>query len=144
MNKITGRCDICNAEIKPADSQSQFERNLGQHKLHAHNIRGLSSTPEGRKKIALMRYWMKQGLSREEAERKADATALAKGYTAPAMDGSFPNRRATAKSGSSAKHLEVDMCPLCRAEFLIRKDKKLSPVKLDYCPDCGIHFYYAK
>lgn len=43
--QIQGKCEICGVNIKSADNQAQYNRNLGLHKRTRHGIAGKKYVP---------------------------------------------------------------------------------------------------
>lgn len=126
---ITGKCghEGCQADILPAKTQAQYNRNLGLHLRVKHGIIGNSSTPDGRRRQALDRYRRKMGLPPAEtaapaAEAKAEQTreelraAYKKQYQA-----NYRAMRKLKKAQASAPNGAIDRQAVLK--FI--------------CPDCG-------
>lgn len=140
MKTITGKCPEvnCGQTIGPCSSQAAFNRALGFHRLKTHGIQGKNSTDEGRRMQSRRYYWRKIGVPENQMAAK-EAEYLARQQ---AMGPMAPKR----KSKGDAKHMELDKCPKCQTSFLQRPHggNTTRALSLEYCPVCGIRFYYTE
>lgn len=153
--KVIGTCDICKREFT-----ARNERILGQvigfHKRKAHQIAGVFSTPEGKRRAARQRHWKLQGLSEAEiadkekafAEKDAAraAAAAATATTAPPGTAPLAPIRRKKKGQSDAEPLGLKECACCETEFFVKKkgERSITPIRLSSCPCCTARFYVAR
>jgi len=134
---VTGTCDICKCKIGPSKNQGALNRAMGWHKLHAHGIKGVTTTLEGKRSAARARHWRIAGLNdRQIAEREAE-------FLKAHPTGASIVRK---KKPGQAIHMGLDKCPKCDTYFW--SSKAITGVKwalkLEYCPECNIRFYYTE
>lgn len=118
--KITGRCEICNGEICPADTQAQFNRNYGVHKKKIHGIAGARSiyrktTGETPKKPTTAKLRRIRRLQQIEYRRKKKQLELLE-----QMQNGVPSVPKT----SNAEPCRLDACPACGSRFYIVKGQQ--------------------
>lgn len=116
MKNITGVCDICNAEIKWATTQAQFNRNMGLHKRMVHDIKGPSSTREGRNKKALERY--------HAIKDQPDKTAQRREYQAEWRRNHKQKKQQTNGVSKDVLRAYLSECPCCKAVFYYAKGQQ--------------------
>lgn len=117
---IEGKCDVCGVEITPAETQQQYNRNLGLHKSNAHSISGTRKyipvsqmTPEQYAHYKALKAARKSN-RKKDAQRKYKQNWKKKAE----KEG---NRQAL--SERAAEPLRLDHCPHCHARFFIVVNK---------------------
>jgi hypothetical protein len=132
MKLITGACDICKQEIKPAKDRGQLNRNLGWHKLTVHGIKGASATLEGKRAAARARHWKEDGMTPEQIAQREDefqAKHADRKHSAPTDQPSTEEQSYQRKPSAKLKYGEPEPaglteCCVCGARFYVTKPRR--------------------
>lgn len=138
--QFEGKCPQkgCQADIKPADTEAQFKRNLGLHLRTQHGIPGRGGYIPVRLQPGHPKY-----IGDAKAKTIVSPEKLRQLELARQAKREERERSRQRKEEGKAKALPLDRCPACGAEFLLRLNGKIKSLKTVECKPCGIQFYYT-
>lgn len=139
----TAQCPECGKTITDKE-EPRLRRRMGTHRMNQHQVAGITATPEGQRRNSNISRMLKNGMSRAEAEARADEleNRFRARQAQKAQEPMSPTA-APVKKSKGVQMLEVSACPQCQAEFFCRIDGKDEALKLTYCPRCHIRFYFT-
>jgi hypothetical protein len=140
---IHGNCDDCGAEIKPAKTQSQFNRNVGLHRWREHGIASPKAEESRKYRLASKKKNIKNRLANVLATNgnvlEQEPFNGGNGKTFESLLSPSQRRR-----GRPTRHQNSIQSTQTAMAVQEETSSNAVPAKLPECPCCGTRFYMVK